>query len=258
MRITALAALLALAACAGFSYCYAAGVGEAEAVAVADMWLSGELNANRAKLNAKEIGARLAAVQNRQVLYLVSATELLDHAPDKGMVLAYVVKYQPIGYAIVSAEDRIQPIIAFDVASQFQWDQPAATFMHEYLGTTMAARWANLNRQVAANGAPDVHPNWALLRAKLQGGRNTDDLTTSGTYYVMWDTAVWGQGNYYNDVCVSHNGGTDVPTGCTATAMATLMRFFEWPISGSGSHSYSDNEELVKYNHSANFAHTYN
>ena len=33
MRITALAALLALAVCAGFSYCYAAGVGEAEAVA---------------------------------------------------------------------------------------------------------------------------------------------------------------------------------------------------------------------------------
>ena len=268
MRTVIAALLLAGAFCLAASESFAAPVTEAEAAAVADMWFANELNAPFTKIDAGQKAAQLKAMAQRQVLFLVSATDLLEQPPAKGIVLAYVVKYKPAGYVVVSAEDRIQPIIAFDVRSEFRWDEPAINFMPEYLGTTMTARWANMNRKAAEAGGDAAHPNWDLLRAKLQGqaqgpaptgSKATAELTPAGTTYVLWDTAVWGQGNHYNETCVSHNGGTDVPTGCTATAMAILMRFFEWPVTGYSSHSYTDSWETVQYSHSVNFgSHTYN
>ena len=109
--------------------------------------------------------------------------------------------------------------------------------------------------------AAAAHPNWDYFRTVLRGpgGDGSAPSAPGGTYYVLHSTAVWGQGNNYNDLCVSNCGGNYVPTGCTATAMAILMRFHQWPITGNGSHSYNDNWGAIRYSHSANFgATTYN
>ncbi len=48
-------------------------------------------------------------------------------------------------------------------------------------------------------------------------------------------TTTWNQSPYYNDYCP---GGS--VTGCVATAMAQIMKYWNYPATGTGSYSYSD------------------
>ncbi|MDE6296539.1 MAG: C10 family peptidase, partial [Muribaculaceae bacterium] len=48
----------------------------------------------------------------------------------------------------------------------------------------------------------------------------------------------WNQGAPYNDDCPMDNGQRSV-TGCVATCMAQMMKYHNWPVKGTGSHSYT-------------------
>jgi hypothetical protein len=245
--------VLSLAATDGFS----AVVSEDEAIAVADMWYAMELNSSYTKIDEKERTERLDNLQNREVLYLVSKDDLLDSRPDNDDVLAYVIKYNPSAFVIVSGEDRIIPIIGFGVESEFCWDHPELNTLRYLLGKAVINWWSKLSVTV------DVHPNWSYLRSKLHKNIGLQEVTFEApeeTIYVLWDTALWGQMWPYNTTVVANNGNTTgIPTGCVATAMAIKMRFHEWPATGYSSHSYTDNEGDIRFSHSVNFgAHNYN
>ena len=261
--IPVLALLVLAAALVGLATpAKSAMVSEAEAVAVADLWLAMELNSGLLRIGEEERGQRLAGLRNRQTLYITSKDELLGSRPAKGRILAYVVKYQPTGYVVVSADDRIEPVVAFDAESQFRWDQPDRNFLRYFLGRSMLARWKHLDDQQAAGAPAAANANWTKLRKKTVGGESLSIIEFSapaGVIYLLWDTPLWDQGWPYNTEVVAHNGGNSCPTGCTATAMAMKMRFHEWPTTGNGSHSYDDNSGTLQYSHSADFgAHTYN
>ena len=52
-------------------------------------------------------------------------------------------------------------------------------------------------------------------------------------------TTKWDQGAPYNNMCPTYNfGEARAVTGCVATAMAQIMNYHEWPLQGTGSHSY--------------------
>jgi len=236
----------------------AAPVGEQEAVAAADFWFRAEVAAAHTKLAEADKIAAVKQMAARRVQYIVDQDILADVAP-KGQVWAYLVSYQPAGFVVVSADDRIEPIIAFSAINNFVWDVPFETAGKVLVGRTLNSRLNNIQRQAADGAVVAVHPLWDDLRAVLNG----DSRETSAyreiqdTDLILLDTAVWGQGGAYNDLVVANNGGTEVPTGCTATAMAILMRYFMWPWTGVGSESYTDNEGTVQYSHSANFGATY-
>ena len=50
-------------------------------------------------------------------------------------------------------------------------------------------------------------------------------------------TSSWHQGDPYDQFCPMGDGGI-VAVGCVATAIAQIMKFWEWPTSGVGSHTY--------------------
>ena len=54
----------------------------------------------------------------------------------------------------------------------------------------------------------------------------------------------------YNDSCPSYLS-TKTVTGCVATAMAQVMKYYQWPIQGTGSHTYSSTTH--SFNLTANF-----
>lgn len=256
--------LLAMCFCA--SNAIAEKVGRAEAVAVADFWYAAEINADHTKLDAEEKAERLANLRQRKLLYYDSENELSGTRPEKGKkeIFAYIVKYEPSGYVVVSAEDRIRPVLVFDVKSPFRFDQPSRNFMPFYLETTLQGQWKALREQIDKGNNPPVHQSWTKLRSMVARCRDVENAiygegrSGSRAYYVLWDTALWGQSDPYNDTAKINNGFNDVPTGCVATAMAIKMRYHEWPNTGVGSHSYNDEEGSIRYTHSVNFgAQTY-
>lgn len=67
-------------------------------------------------------------------------------------------------------------------------------------------------------------------------------------------TTKWNQDAPYNNMCPMLYGRRTY-TGCVATAMAQVMNYHEWPVRGTGSHKYTD-EEGCGQELSANFGET--
>ena len=261
--------LLSLGIPDGFS----AKVERDEAIAIADLWYAMEVNSDYVKIHKSEKAEMLKRVQNRQVLYLASKDELRETPPDKEEVLAYVVKYDPTGFVVVTADDRMEPIIVFDALSEFRWDSPERNFLRYFLGKEIPGRKECLEKKEAGGYRVEEHPSWQKLRSKLKqvldlkdanfetlGG---SDLPSGGSVYLLHVTPPWDQCLFYNEtvLAIHNNAFNDIPTGCVATAMAIKMRFHEWPPTGSGGqHSYDDTEGTVRHNgHSVNYSNqTYN
>lgn len=54
-----------------------------------------------------------------------------------------------------------------------------------------------------------------------------------GTPVKVLETALWDQSDPYNRLCPEVNGALSL-TGCTATALAIVMRYHKWPERGTG------------------------
>lgn len=53
-------------------------------------------------------------------------------------------------------------------------------------------------------------------------------------------TTTWDQAPYYNDLCPYDNNYNELTvTGCPATAMAQIMKYWDYPEHGTGYHSYN-------------------
>jgi len=237
-------------------------VTESEAVSVADQWLAMELN-TYAKVSDAERAQRLDGLRNRKVQYLVSRDQVVEKPPKGAKVLAYVVKYDGGGYVVVSGDDRILPVIVFDLRSEFRWDLPEPNYMRYYLPRTMANRSKRVESLEAKGEVVPVHRNWSRLRAQklVSGGLSSATFdATLGTTLLHWATASWSQGTFYNDVVIANNGGiAGIPTGCTATAMAIQLKFHAWPDVGTGEHEYDDTKGDVTGHHWINYgAQTFN
>lgn len=255
--------VLLVGAC--FEQSFSAVVDEAEAIGIADMWYAMELNISSVKMEAVTKEEKLGKINNRQVLYMIKGGRLLDNEPVEESVLAYIIKYEPSGFVVVSGDDRMLPIVVFDATTAFRWDQPEHNFLRYFLQKNIQNRWQNRRSSKASSALTDPHPMWIYLRSKRAELVPTDSIMIDTppdaplTYILELDTAEWGQRWPYNTTVVANNGNLDVPTGCTATAMAIKMRYHSWPNTGNSSHSYTDSEDSVNFSHSVDFgAQSYN
>jgi hypothetical protein len=217
-----------------------------------------ELNSGYARVDEDEKAYRLNALLSSEVLYLSSEIELLDRHPDDAEILAYIIKYEPSGFVVVSGEDRIHPIFVFGVKSEFRWDQPDRNFLRYFLTTVIKKHWDNLREKTNRGIQVSIHPKWLYLRSKLTENvdiRKVAHEKLPSTILIQWDTAAWDQWSFYNDVVIAQNGNTPgIPTGCTATAMAIKMRYHEWPLTGASAHFYNDIWGAVQFFHSVNYS----
>ncbi len=137
------------------------------------------------------------------------------------------------GFVMVAGDDRVTPVLGFSDES---------SFTQGYLPSSIADWFDNYSRQinyVIANNttaAPAVENQWHGLISG-QGTR----LKTTATVVMPLLKTFWNQSPNYNYLCPFDAGaGTNVVTGCVATAMAQVMKYWNWPRRGVGAHSYTD------------------
>lgn len=132
------------------------------------------------------------------------------------------------GFAVVSADRRTQPLLAFSDEQPFAEGAvapPAQMWLTHY-----ADQLAELRTQPYR--PEDAHPAWSSTRGELRPEAAIAPFLRSN----------WGQGSEYNYYCpkdIKGEGGR-VVTGCVATAMAQLMYHFRFPETGTGTYSYTD------------------
>lgn len=113
-------------------------------------------------------------------------------------------------------------------------------------------RSSNLSADSIPCGLASLLAHYADQYADLQtvGADTLQPEGVSDLFYAEVPPLIstqWGQGSPYNDYCPPK-----CPSGCVATAMSQIMNFYQYPVSGIGSNSYTSYSR--KYNISYDFA----
>ena len=132
------------------------------------------------------------------------------------------------GYVIVAADDCVQPIIGYSLSSSFTF--PLPEHVHAYLqGYEREIAYYKL-AGIRATG--EISELWASMTSGSYSPRNTTSVNPMLT-------TTWNQDPYYNNLCPD-SAGIHAVTGCAATATAQVMKYWNWPVTGTGSHTYTD------------------
>jgi hypothetical protein len=166
-------------------------------------------------------------------------------ADDNGRKLYHVVYLDPSGFVIVSADDRIEPIIAFCSAGTY--DPSPDNPLGALVSNDMATRMEHLGAQKSSAKSTRAAQNkWTLLRS-FDLSANSEN---SGQVIPLGETGVsdvrvaplvqskWDQEDEGGNYCYNYYTPNHYPTGCVATGMAQLMRYHQHPTDGIGVHSF--------------------
>jgi len=152
------------------------------------------------------------------------------------------------GFVIVSADDAAKPILGYSQQGSFDPNNIPVNARAWLKGYNSEIQYAIDNNIEAGE---ETHNTWNNLR----NGNGLAPKSTRAISQML--TTTWNQAPYYNNLCPydEENDGRSV-TGCVATAMAQVMKYWNWPVRGTGSHSYTSDEHPEYGTMSANFGNT--
>ncbi|NLJ81722.1 MAG: T9SS type A sorting domain-containing protein, partial [Bacteroidales bacterium] len=171
-------------------------------------------------------------------LHLVHQEASLQKSENQN-VYFYVYNLSNQGFIIVSADDRVEPILGYSLQGDFDLNNiPPAL-------SEMLKVYKNTIDYVITNNIPagaEITQSWQDL---ISGNIPT---RKSSSVDPLIETR-WGQSGrkyssvfyeLYNNMCPYDTDKSELTlTGCVATAMAQIMRYWKYPSIGMGSHFYT-------------------
>ena len=171
--------------------------------------------------------------------------EFHNLSPQLGLNQLYVLQNAGgEGFVILSSDDRAIPVLGYSDHGTINAADMPDNF-HMWLQIYEEEIAAAVSQQLPQSEA--VAAEWAALAA---GERLAPKAVTAVSPLL---STTWDQGSPYNSMCPG-SGWSRCPTGCVATAMAQVMKYWSYPTKGCGSHSY-----VCSYNNqtlSADFGNT--
>ena len=142
------------------------------------------------------------------------------------------------GFVIISADDAVRPIVGYSTENKFvkpEANSNLAFWMKEFSVGVVALRENN----VVAD--EKISNEWTKYAANINADRQANgaaNTMTSGNAVLPLMKTLWSQNPYYNALCPGTAGNLSV-TGCVATTMAQIMKYWAYPATGTGSSSYT-------------------
>ena len=153
------------------------------------------------------------------------------------------------GWVIVAANDAMTPILAYSETGHFRTDNMPVN-IQKWLG-----KYNDFTRRLEADGVvatKEAQNEWKALR---KGPRKATAAAVVGPLIQT----TWDQDDPYYNLCPG-TGYNKAYTGCVATAMAQVMKYWNWPDQGVGSHSYRPldvNNPYDEYTYEPNYSSRY-
>ncbi len=151
--------------------------------------------------------------------------------PDEQNPTVYVFNYSEGGFVMVSADDAAYPVLGYSTINNAPnaSNHPGVNWMYDaYIRQIEAIREANLDND-------QTRETWDRIL--------TNDFSEFGFTRDVSPliSTTWNQDYPYNGDCPSDNNGPGghVYAGCGATTMGQIMRYWQHPEQGAGSHSYT-------------------
>lgn len=150
---------------------------------------------------------------------------------ERGEACYYIFNVGDTGFVILAGDDNYRPIIGYSDKGTFNPDDMAQA-LADYLEVV---RQGVMSASLASVPKASVAADWAMLEkcgrlVSRHGGRED----------VFLVQTTWNQNYPYNYFCPEGEGGPGghCYAGCVATAAAQLMKYWDHPLQGRGSHTY--------------------
>jgi hypothetical protein len=155
------------------------------------------------------------------------------------------------GFIVVSSESKIKPVLAYSFEGEFDYDNMAPAQKEWFKYYSDCIEYVATNDDI--NTTEDVAKEWREL---FEFNPYTKSYSTKSTSPILLEGINWNQTWPYNSECPedsrsSFNGR--VPVGCVATSMCQIMKYYNWPPSGTGSKYHSSYNNGGYGNISINF-----
>lgn len=177
---------------------------------------------------AKSVGQMYVQANFEQSRQSQDLTLVYTGSSNRGEACFYVFNVGDHGFVIVSADDFYRPIIGYSQERNFD------TEINPELGYMLNKLIAYRSGRLTGNAVPQVAAEWqsVMNSGKMisrNGGRREFHLVQTE----------WDQGSPYNYYCPQASGGPGGRTyaGCVATAMSQVMKYWNHPLQGTGSHT---------------------
>ena len=193
---------------------------------------------------AKDLGMAFVNANLNQACQLNDLQLVYTGMSARGETSFYVFNFGNTGFVILSADDSYRPIVGYSDEGIFETENmsPEAAY---YLNSIAEGR-SQAHRTVQS---AEVAVEWEML--KESGKLPSRNRGKKATYLVE---TRWNQSDPYNYFCPHASGGPGgkAYAGCVATAMSQVMKYWDHPLKGSGSHSYNYEGQTL----TANFGET--
>ena len=138
------------------------------------------------------------------------------------------------GFVIVAGDDRVKPILAYSTTGQYDPRQVSEGFQLTLDGFRQEIQYV---REHNLSATPDIVAEWRKVSETGSLNRDGQTRTVVGP---LCETR-WNQNFPWNSQCPEdpEGAGGHVYAGCVATAMGQVMKYWEWPQTGTGSHTYN-------------------
>lgn len=171
-----------------------------------------------------------------ELIYMADALQLdLDNQSaqlQEQIVPFYVFGAENQGYVIVAGDNRVIPILGYSDEGVFDPNNIPPNMQKWLESYKSGIRYAIENN---IEVAPEIEAQWKALQ--MGSPINTKNLASSIAPLI---STKWNQSPYYNDLCPFDNTENEkTVTGCVATAMAQVMKYWNSPATGNGFHSYN-------------------
>lgn len=184
---------------------------------------------------------------------IVAYTAPLLHGENGSAPSFYVVNFEPNGFVIVAGDDRVQPILAFSDEGTFVTENIPANIQFFLDSYTEEIQYL-IDNQSYNNTT--ITQEWETLLSGSHLSPKDGEVVVG----PLLGNNQWNQTKYYNDLCPADATGNSVygghvAVGCGAIVMGQVMRYWRFPATGTGSHSYSSNYGTLSANFGATTYH---
>ena len=202
-------------------------------MAVIGSLMAGPVDQQKAqKLGAKFLSTTAISQKNADI-----QLDLVSVAADRDATDYYVFNVSNgEGFVVISGDDRVRPILAYSTTGKYNPNDVADGFQYTLNGFRKEIQYV---REHNLSATPDIVAEWKSVS-------ETGSLNRGGQTRAVVEPlchSIWNQNYPWNSQCppcvdTLGNGG-HVFAGCAATAMGQVMKFWDWPAVGNGSHSYN-------------------
>jgi len=158
-----------------------------------------------------------------------------------GRILAYVVPLSPKGFLILSADNRMKPILGFSRESNYWADEDSQNVLLQFIRKDTALQFDFIEKN--GNSADFISQNKRKWRELLNNqSQSPNRILNTSEIYGPYLTSSWGQGRVNGENVFNLYTPNHWSAGCVATALAQILYYYQWPLTGTGKHLYNEDD----------------